>query len=336
MASSPGQLTQPAAAPDDGRLDPAIRGQLTQRRAVDGGGRVDRAIAELAGRQQGNVSRWQLRALGLSAGAVDHRVATGRLHPHFRGVYLVGHTAEARYAREYGATLACGRGAVVSHRTALEVFDLVEPRGGPVDVSILSRSRRRHPGIRLHRQPSLRPEDVGATHAGLPVPSPARALLDFATQATPRELERAFHEALVQRLASRKQVEEAMRRAPGHRGIALLRPLVDDYEGPTLTRRDGEERMLALCRSARLVRPEVNARVHGFEVDFAWREPRVAVEVDSGRWHGNPAALERDHRKNLILRSHGWTVLRYTWRQIVHDRDAVVAEIATAIAAPPR
>ncbi len=94
--------------------------------------------------------------------------------------------------------------------------------------------------------------------------------------------------------------------------------------------------MLALCRSARLPRPEVNVVIHGFEVDFAWREQRVAVEVDSGRWHGNPAALERDHRKNMALRSHGWTVLRYTWKQIVHDRDAVVAELARSTAGPLR
>lgn len=260
----------------------------------------------------------------------------GGLHRRFRGVFLVGHLAEAKYADEWGAVLACGQGAAVSHRRAAVVFELVEPRDGDIDISIPSRSTRQHPGIRLHRQPSLRREDVGFTREGVPITSPARTLLDFGTQATPRELERAFHEALVQRLVTRKELEALIARSPGHHGVALMQPLVDDYEGPTLTRRDGEERMLALCRSARIARPDVNAIILGFEVDFSWRETKVAVEVDSGRWHGNPAALERDHRKNMILRAHDWTVLRYTWKQIVHDRDAVVAELARATAGPRR
>jgi hypothetical protein len=41
-------------------------------------GSRDLAIGELAGRQQGVVSRRQLRGLGLSASAIDHRVRIGR------------------------------------------------------------------------------------------------------------------------------------------------------------------------------------------------------------------------------------------------------------------
>ena len=294
----------------------------------------DERVAAIAARQQGNVTRAQLRGAGLTDRAIARRVASGRLHRRFRGVYLVGHTAPAKYADEMSAALACG--GVVSHRTAAEVFELVErkdPRDD-IDVSVRSTSKRRHPGIRLHRQPSLRREDVGVTSDGVPITSPARTLLDFATEAQLRELERAFHEALVQRLTTRDRVAALIARSPGHHGTALLKPLVDGYDGPTLTRRDGEERMLALCRSARFTKPQVNATILGFEVDFSWPDLRVAVEVDSGRWHGNPAALERDHRKNMILRGNDWIVLRYTWKQIVHDRDAVVAEIARATAAP--
>ena len=296
----------------------------------------DERVAALAARQQGNVTRAQLRRAGLTDRAIARRVATGRLHRRYRSVYLVGHTAPARYADEMSAALACD--GVVSHRSAAEVFEIVlrrDPRR-EIDVTVLSSSRRRHPGIRVHRQPALQRVDIGFTDDGLPITSPARALLDFAIQAELRELERAFHEALVQRLITRRDIEAALARAPGHHCTPLIARLLRSDAGPTLTRSEAEELMLGLIRSARLPRPEVNARLHGYEVDFLWRARRLVVEVDSGRWHGHAAALERDHRKNAHLRSRGHEVLRYTYTQIRDDRDAVVAELARATAAPLR
>jgi hypothetical protein len=54
---------------------------------------VDRAIGALAGRQYGVVSRAQLDALGVSRGAIERRLARGRLLHVHRGVYAVGHRA---------------------------------------------------------------------------------------------------------------------------------------------------------------------------------------------------------------------------------------------------
>ena len=42
--------------------------------------------------------------------------------------------------------------------------------------------------------------------------------------------------------------------------------------GSTVTRSEMEERFLALCDSYGLPRPEVNTRIEGEEVDFAWRD----------------------------------------------------------------
>jgi len=64
------------------------------------------------------VSRSQLLALGLSRGAVEHWLSVGRLQLLFRGVYSVGHTALRAEGRRLAAVLACGPGAVLSHRSA--------------------------------------------------------------------------------------------------------------------------------------------------------------------------------------------------------------------------
>jgi hypothetical protein len=53
-------------------------------------------VAELATAQRGLVTRRQLRAIGLSRHAIDRRLKAARLHPLYRGIYLVGHSIPAR------------------------------------------------------------------------------------------------------------------------------------------------------------------------------------------------------------------------------------------------
>ncbi len=50
----------------------------------------ERRIHRVAARQQGQVSRAQLLALGLGAEAIKHRLKTGRLIAIRRGVYSMG------------------------------------------------------------------------------------------------------------------------------------------------------------------------------------------------------------------------------------------------------
>lgn len=58
------------------RVDPAIRGQCANRQIV--------AVAEA---QHAMIHRAQLFLIGLSSSAIDRRVAEGRLHVVYRGVY---------------------------------------------------------------------------------------------------------------------------------------------------------------------------------------------------------------------------------------------------------
>lgn len=52
-----------------------------------------------------------------------------------------------------GAVLACGRGAVLSHRSAAALWGLLTAVEGPIDVSVPTQNgRRRRKGIRVHRR----------------------------------------------------------------------------------------------------------------------------------------------------------------------------------------
>lgn len=72
--------------------------------------------------QHGVLTRTQLLKLGISAKGVKHRVATGRLHPLAAGVYAVGRPGLTPHGRWMAAVLACGPDAVLSHRSAAELW----------------------------------------------------------------------------------------------------------------------------------------------------------------------------------------------------------------------
>lgn len=58
--------------------------------------------------------------------------------------------------------------------------------------------------------------------------------------------------------------------------------------------------------------------------DLAFRGVRLAVEIDGFEHHSDRAAFERDRfRQNVLVRA-GWTVLRFTYRQLLEDPRGVV------------
>lgn len=81
-------------------------------------------MAELAAAQHGNVTRRQLLAVGLTRHAIRHRLARHRMYRVHPGVYSVGHRPVTWLQRAAAAVLACGPTAVLSHRSALALWDL--------------------------------------------------------------------------------------------------------------------------------------------------------------------------------------------------------------------
>ncbi|MDX1676021.1 MAG: type IV toxin-antitoxin system AbiEi family antitoxin domain-containing protein, partial [Longimicrobiales bacterium] len=154
----------------------------------------DALVAELAGRQHGVVARRQLIAEGVSPKFVDRHIASGRLRPVHRGVYLLGSLRgplEPLRAREMAAVLACGRGAVLSHQSAGWLWGLIRRPGSsePPEVTIPEAARRQRPGVRIRRG-DLSSDEIRRLD-GLPVTAPGRTIRDLAAVLDPRALGRA-------------------------------------------------------------------------------------------------------------------------------------------------
>lgn len=51
--------------------------------------------------------------------------------------------------------------------------------------------------------------------------------------------------------------------------------------------------------------------------DLVDRERRIVVECDSWEWHGNRQGFLKDVRRYTLLSADGWTVLRFTWDDVM-------------------
>jgi very-short-patch-repair endonuclease len=179
----------------------------------------------------------------------------------------------------------------------------------------------------IHRA-ALEPEETRSVE-GIPVTSPRRTIIELADAEPKRTLERALDEAAYLRLDL-----TGLQPRRGRRGCGLLAEVLAEHvPGATLTRSELEEEFLALCRREQLPSPEVNQRLHGYEVDFLWRPERLVVETDGRVAHGTPAAFERDRVRDAALTAAGWRVVRITHRRLAAEPAEVAALLRALLCA---
>lgn len=291
---------------------------------------ADRVIAAIAARQHGVVSRQQLLARGISKRQIHLRLHNARLHELHRGVYLVGHSVPTQHGRDMAALLACGNRAVLSHRSAAAIWELLPyPASAPPWITVpLGRSAARS-RIRILRADL--PRWNVRWREGMPLTSPPRTIVDLAAVLGAADLERVVGEASYRRLASESELREQLEVSPGRRGISKLRFVLDLPGGPSRTRSPAERDMLRLLRAGGFTGYELNGRIHGFEVDVLWRELRFAVEVDGYAAHSGRVAFERDRLKIATLKAHGLDVMPVTPRQLRRDPAGVQARLTRAL-----
>jgi len=279
----------------------------------------DRRIAALAASQHGPVARRQLHDIGLSAQHIAYRIEVGRLIRVHRGVYAVGHPVLTREGRWMAAVLTCGELAVLSHGDAAAHWELTPARGARIHVTTPSRGGRApdRGRIRLHRVGTLTADET-TLHAGIPVTTPSRTLLDLATVLREQALEDAVSQADRLGLFDLVAVRRVLDAHPRQHGTPALRRLLDRLAGTgaTETRSPLEVALLQLCRDHGLPAPAANVPLAGFIVDFHWPGTDLIVETDGYTYHRMPTAFETDRDRDQVLTLAGYRVVRFTYNQV--------------------
>jgi predicted transcriptional regulator of viral defense system len=297
---------------------------------------VETLIAGWAGRQHTLITAPQLQSLGLGRSGVSRRASNGRLHRVHRGVYAVGHPHLTQHGHWMAAVLACGPQAVLSHRSAAALHGIRQDNRAKSDVTVPRGSARSRPTIDVHASLTLDPADITSVD-GIACTTVARTLVDLGDVVGRDAVERAVNQAELLRVFDGRAVHEALARAGPRKGAGTLRAVLAAYEGPALTEKGVEERFLALCRKATLPSPAVNAwiAVHdgvNYKADFLWRSHNLIAETDGRDVHTTAKAFEHDRLRDRRLTLAGFTVVRFTWRQVAKEPESVVEALRTLLA----
>jgi hypothetical protein len=287
---------------------------------------LDRRIGRLAGRQYGNVTREQLRALSMSSSAIGRCVRKGQLIQQHQGVYRVGHAARSTKATYMAAVLAGGDRAHLFGRAAGHLMKLL--KGPPPPPEVIVTTNRRIKGVRVRREANLHPRDA-TTWQGIPTTTVARTLVDLAAVLTEEELGRAVHQAMVLYRTPPRDVEAVLARRPRSKGAGHLRSILRGDTRITLSKL--ESHFLDVCKTHELELPTTNKRIGGRYVDCRWPHRKLTVELDSYRYHASRHAWEQDRKREREARARGDDFRRYTWDDVTGNVEPVVRELRPII-----
>jgi hypothetical protein len=298
-------------------------------------------IAELSARQYALFTTKQAVACGVTHRRLRRWRGEGRVTEEQRGVYGIAGAPDSWERRLMAACLAGGPGTVASHRAAARLWGLDDHGGDLVEITVPRLRSPRPRGTVVHRSTDL--EDAHTTvRRRLPVTNPLRTIIDLGAVLRPEQVEDALDRGLSDRLFSVAAIEW-MRNdlsRQGRHGTGVLGRILDQRAlGDEVPDQLLEPRMARLLQSADLppaIYHYVLRTPEGrflAEVDFAYPQRRLAIEVDGYAVHGTPRAMAKDFVRQNGLVSYRWHVLRFTWRQVVRTPGAVAATIAAALSA---
>ncbi|OBI11128.1 hypothetical protein A5712_10270 [Mycobacterium sp. E2327] len=279
------------------------------------------ALVRLLDAQGGVVTSAQalqhLSRRGLEA-ALNH----GVLQKIWYGIY--GRGAVDRGLQLRGLDLAAGTTVAVCLTTAAEVYGFDTERDPALHVlNPAGRQLRPTRGLVVHRR-------AGApltTVAGRPITTPAWTAIEVARGLRrPRALA-TLDAALRSGACSRDDLQRAVKRQAGRRGVVHTRELLPLASPKAESPMESEARLVMIDGGLPL--PVLQYEVvdlHGrtWRLDFAWPNLRVAAEYDGVDWHSGPDAFLRDRRRSSALQELGWLVVpivaedvRYRPRELV-------------------
>jgi len=287
-----------------------------------------RTLYRWAEHHGGIITRQQALNLGADDRLIGHLVRSGawrRLHP---GVFALTGTPDTHATAVRAALAALGPGAMASHQSAAWLAGLRERPPSVVQITVFDDRRRRLPGVRVHRS---RYPDRGQVCRGLRCTSSARILIDLAGIEAPGAVAAALDRALAAGQVRVGDLEQATRAGARLAGAPALRRCLRHLGHIGAPQPSAlESQMARLFIRYRLPVPRAEVvwgELRQYRLDFAYPAIRLAIEVYGYAWHHSPQQLDRDLARQRHLQREGWTVLAYTWRQVLEDPEGVAAEI---------
>jgi len=269
----------------------------------------------------------------VTEGAIDHRIRAGAWVRVAGRAYRASSTAPDERTLLEAVRLTWPDGVVLGPLAAwAHAVPIVVDPDGPVDVWVPG-YRRAVAGLRPRRV-ALPAEDVDRW-GGVAVSGARRSLLDVLALEPLDRARDVLAWAVTRNRVTLAQITEQVERWPGRAGNIQLARLVIEASGGALSA--AEQRCHRLLREAGIGGWVANARVrdaHGVigVVDVLFSKERLVIEVDGRRAHGADRFQHDRTRQNRLVAA-GWTVLRFTWQDLVERPAFVVAQVRSVLTA---
>ena len=292
-------------------------------------------------RQHGLVSREQALADGMSEGQIKYRLDTGKWLAEARGVYRHAAVASSVLSRLLAVCLA--HDGLASHRSAAALHGVDGYRLDRVEIVVPSARSLSIDGVTVHeskQMDSARPtERRGVLCTGL-----ARTVLDLAAVVPQERLDCTIDAVLRDGQLRRSDLYGVLmsHARRGRDGCRALRASLDARFGDDPVPLSEWSRMVeGLLVDFGLDRPRLEYRICRADgsliaqVDLAYPGRRLAIELDSVRYHLNRESFVNDRRRGNRLMVAGWNVLTFTWDDYINRPTGLCSTVAEALDATP-
>jgi very-short-patch-repair endonuclease len=297
----------------------------------------ERLLFRHAARNYGVFHREEALSFGFSNSAISRLISSGRVERLWPSVFRLASAPTSFGQRAKAATLYVGDGAWLSHRWAAAHQGMTDEAAGPVEI-LTERERRSRPGLRIQRVVAMPRHDV-RTLRSIPVTNTIRTMIDLAAVLPAQRLESVLDDCIWRGLVAVPRLIDRLDElgSRGRRGAKVLRDLLAERDdGCAIPLNVLERKFLKVLRMAGLDEPEkqVSMPAEGgghWRLDFVYRQHKVLIEVDGGRWHSGKQQATEDRRRDNAMNVRGWTVLRFTWEDVVHRPRYVVENVKRAL-----
>lgn len=286
-------------------------------------------------RSHGVISRSEALGEGLSARAVDRKLASGEWIRLLPQVYAIRGSSATFMRWVVAAYKWAGDGALISHSTSGRLLGLDALQSSGIELSTPRRLRSNR--VVVHQRKTL---DLPSSRVDIVrVTAVEQTLLDVARSLSRDELELAFDSALRLGLTRFDRIKRffdtfAGGGVPGTTALSEILRLREPCPRPHHSilevgfRQLTRNQELPGAVSQFPVELPTGVTVH---LDFAYPDEKLAIEVDSVRWHSGLRAIRWDNERQNLLVALGWRVLRFEWNDVVHKPAMVAAQIMEAL-----
>lgn len=287
----------------------------------------DRLLAKIAREQHGVFTRAQALACGIGSTTIDARLRRGvyeHLHP---GVLAFPATRSTWRRSVVACVFSIGQPVAASHLTAAHLWGMTDRQPSGVEIVCRRHEREHRPDVTVHESKDLISDDVVIVD-GIPTTSAVRTIVDLGASARLGVVARCLDMALLRQLFALEDVDAFLARVArkGRRGVGTIRPLIKErlvWQGRTESELENFFRRVVHLAGLPMPEPQfILTEPDGTFVgrfDFAYPLRRLLIELDSERYHMDPESFQRDRDKQNRAHALGFTVYRFTYRQLMED-----------------